>query len=476
VTLGEIFAALVLLGLLLLAGKWLRLRVALFGHLFLPSSVIAGVLALLLGPYVLGRLAAAVAGAGSRLADGAFPAAVTDVWSELPGLLIAVVFAALFLGKEIPGPRTLWRRAGPMIAHGQTLAWGEYVVGLVLVVLLLTPLFATDPMAGALIEIGFEGGHGTAAGLADTFRELGFESGADLALGLATVGVVAGVLIGTFLVNWGVRSGRLDADAIRQPDAELLAEHDEREAPPRFARTRSIDPLSVHLGFIALAIAIGWLMLQGLIWLESVTWNADGDGLALMVHIPLFPLAMLGAVPVQLALTRLGHAGALDRRLINRISGAALDALIVAALATLSLEAIGAELWPFVILATAGIAWNVFGFLVLAPRIYPRDWFPMGIANLGQGLGMTVLGLMLVRMADPDGRSGAMESFGYKQLLFEPIVGGGLFTAASLPLIHHFGAVAVLAFCSLLLAGWLVFGLLAFRRQRDSAETASGRD
>lgn len=93
-------------------------------------------------------------------------------------------------------------------------------------------------------------------------------------------------------------------------------------------------------------------MLQGIIWVESVTWNAGGDGLALMEHIPLFPLAMVGGVLVQVALARIGHAHSLDRRLVNRISGAALDVLIVSALATLSLSAVGTHIWTFLILAT----------------------------------------------------------------------------------------------------------------------------
>jgi glutamate:Na+ symporter, ESS family len=469
-SLDQIFVALTLLGLLMLAGKWLRIRVALFGRLFLPSAILAGLLALLAGPQVLGRVISRWLVEDNALAGGLFPAQALEVWSGLPALLISVVFAGLFLGKTIPGPRAIWRRAGPMVAHGQTLAWGQYVIGLLLVLVLLTPVFGVSPMAGALIEIGFEGGHGTAAGLAGTFRDLGFESGADLALSLATLGVVAGVLLGTLLVNWGVRTGRLSLQEADTVDAERFSEHDERESVPRFARTRSIDPLSVHLGFFALAIGIGWLILQGLIQLESLTWNADGEGLALMEHIPLFPLAMVGGVLVQVALMRLGHARSLDRRLINRVSGAALDVLIVSALATLSLEAVGTHIWTFLILAAAGIAWCLFGFLVLAPRMFPRDWFPMGLANFGQGIGMTVIGLLLVRMADPENKSGAMESFGYKQLLFEPVVGGGLFTALSLPLIYNFGALPVLIGCSVLMAGWLVFGLLAFGRKRMNGE------
>ncbi len=462
-TLDQIFTAAVLLGLLLLVGKWLRVHVGLFARLFLPSAILAGTLGLLLGPQGVGRLAGWLGGEEARLASGLFPESAREVWSGLPKLLISVVFAGLFLGKTIPGPRAIWRRAGPMVAHGQALAWGQYVIGLGLFLLVLGPVFGVSPMAGALIEIGFEGGHGTAAGLAATFRELGFEDGADLALGLATVGVVAGVLLGTALVNWAVRTGRLDPEAARDLDAETFSEHDEREEVPSLGDTKSIDPLSVHLGFFALAVALGWLMLRGMIWVESVTWNVGGEGLALLEHIPLFPLAMIGGVLVQVVLMRLGHAKALDRKLINRVSGAALDVLIVSALATLSLEAVGSHIWTFLILATAGILWGLVGFFVLAPRMFPRDWVPMGLANFGQGIGMTVIGLLLARMADPDNRSGTMESFGYKQLLFEPVVGGGLFTALSLPLIHSFGAVPVLIGCTILMIGWLVFGLIAFR-------------
>jgi ESS family glutamate:Na+ symporter len=463
-TLNELFAAMVILGLLMLAGKWLRVRVAFFGRLFLPSAILGGLLGLVLGPQGIGWVVSRILGSDTFFAQGLFPQSTLDIWSGLPGLLISVVFAGLFLGKIIPGLRAIWKRAGPMVAHGQTLAWGQYVIGLSLALLILTPFFGISPLSGALIEIGFEGGHGTAAGLAETFRSLGFEKGADIALALATVGVVSGVVLGTILVNWGVRTGRLSMATAMEIDTEQLSEHDEREPPPRLSQVSSIDPLSIHLSFFALAIAIGWLMLQGLIWFESVTWNAGGDGLALMEHIPLFPLAMVGGVLVQVALARIGHAHSLDRRLVNRISGAALDVLIVSALATLSLSAVGTHIWTFLILATAGIAWGLFGFLVLAPRMFPKDWFPMGLANFGQGIGMTVIGLLLVRMADPENRSGAMESFGYKQLLFEPIVGGGLFTAASMPLILHFGPLPVLIGCSVLMIGWLVFGLRNFRR------------
>lgn len=461
----DVFTALLVIGLFLVAAKWIRARVPLFQRLFLPASVIGGTLALLLGPQLLGRVVTAVDGP-AMLADGILPPVVLEVWAELPVLLISVVFAALFIGKHIPGIRQIWLVAGPQVALGQSIAWGQYVVGILLALLVLGPVFGLPPLAGALLEIGFEGGHGTAAGLSDTFEEFGFAEGTDLALGLATIGLVAGVLIGTVIINWGVRTDRISLNAAGDPIVNAreatdddLDDLDDREATDDVQS--ATDPLSVHIGFVALAIAIGWVLLEVLEAIEVATWGGD-DGLELLVHLPLFPMAMLGGVLLQLLLDRTGRTELVDRRLINRISGAALDLIIVAALGTLSLQAIGGNLAPFLVLAVAGIAWNVGAFLLLAPRIVPEYAYERGLGDFGQSMGMTVTGLLLMRIADPTNRSGGLEAFGYKQLLFEPVVGGGLFTAASVPLIAQLGAVPVLIGTSLLLVFWVVLGIRRF--------------
>ena len=114
---------------------------------------------------MLGRLAG-LAGVGAFEEGGLFGADVMSVWSELPGLLISVVFATLFLGERIPSPKRAVTLLGPQLSLGVTFGAGQYVVGILLAVVLLVPLFGVSPMFGALIEIGFEGGHGTAAGMA----------------------------------------------------------------------------------------------------------------------------------------------------------------------------------------------------------------------------------------------------------------------------------------------------------------------
>jgi len=469
-SLAEAFWAFVFIVILLLAGKLIRGKVKILQTLFLPSAIIAGALGLLLGPEILGRLTGLFLSEDSYLANGLFSTSVLDVWGQIPGLLISVVFASLFIGKSIAPPREIWRDAGPMVVHGQIIAWGQYVIGILLLLFVLAPIWNMDPLAGALIEISFEGGHGTAAGLASTFEELGFADGADLAIGLATIGVVAGVLIGTLLVNFFVRRGDLKAPGkIDSDEQEQLSAHEEREIveAEKEGSSHMVDPLSIHLGYIGLAIALGWLILEGLVVLERYTSVALGAP-ELMPHIPLFPLAMIGGVMVQLGLDYSGRARHIDRKLVNRVAGTSLDLLIVSALATISLAAIGAHFWPFVLIAVAGILWNIFAFWILARLIFKKHWVTYGMANFGQCMGMTVIGLLLIRMCDPENRTGAMHSFGYKQLLFEPVVGGGLFTAASLPLIAQFGPVAVLIFTSVIMLGWLLFGYFRFIRVRST--------
>ncbi|MGP1373614.1 MAG: sodium/glutamate symporter [Almyronema sp.] len=472
----DVFFAFIILGFLILVGRWTRQRVSLFQTLFLPSSIVAGVIALLLGPGALGALMTNLVGEAAPLAGGLFPQPILEVWSEIPGVFINIVFATIFLGEFIPPPAEIWRRASPQVAFGQSLAWGQYVVGLLLALLVLGPVFGLPPVAGTLIEVGFEGGHGTAAGMAEVFEEIGFEAGPDLAIGMATIGIVSGIIAGVLLANWGRQRGYIaqgrDLDEIPADAQERTPA--ERESPEMRERRRRhlnsllVDPLSLQFGFVGVAIAIGWIILQLLVLIETLTWNRGGDGLEIMGGIPLFPMALVGGIIVQLILERFNCQYLVSRQLMVRIGGVALDATIVAALASISLAIIARNLGAFTVLAIAGIAWNVLFFVYMAPRIIPTYWFERGIGDMGQSMGVTATGILLMRMVDPDDRSGAFESFGYKQLFFEPIVGGGLFTGAAPLLINRFGAVPVLLLTTGLLAFWLIFGFWNYKKISQS--------
>ncbi|GGE71615.1 sodium:glutamate symporter [Nesterenkonia cremea] len=445
--------AVVLLAAVMLLGKYLRVKVPAIQKLLLPSAIVAGFLGLLVGPEVLGRLGGTM-GWDWLQNGGLFTDEIYEVWGMLPGLLISVVFATLFLGARIPSPKRAAKLVGPQLSVGVAYGSGQYVVGILLALLVLAPVFGVDPLLGALIEIAFEGGHGTAAGMQPAFDDMGIPEATDLAVAMATVGLVSAILIGIAVINWGVRTGRTQVikNVSEQSDSELrgLYSDDETVHTGRMtARPSSIEPLTLHVAVVGLAIILGWLILEGLIWVEDQLWGqpgsvwpgADGEGLTLLGYVPLFPLAMIGGVLIQILLDRTGNSHLLDHETMKRIQGLALDILVVAALATISLTVI-ADYWQtFLILSVAGVAFSTFMLLYFTPRIIPAFWLERGIADFGQSMGVTATGLALLRVADPDDKSPALEAFGYKQLFFEPFFGGGLITAVSIPIMFATGSV-----------------------------------
>ena len=451
-----------ILAIILVLGKWVRIKVKLLQRLFLPTSLIAGFIALILGPEILGRLL------GRE--GGIFTSEMVEVWASLPGLLINIVFACLFIGFKLPNPQKMWRIGGPHIALGYTLSFAQYVVGILLAITIITPLFGLSPAAGALIEIAFVGGHGTAAGLQGTFTSLGFEEGYDLAIGLSTVGILAGIIVGMILINWGARNGK--SKTLSHPDEISVEEQsgiikvDNRSsAGLQTTSPMSIEPLTLHIGFVGLSIFIGFLLLEAFQWLEAVTYG-PAIGVYLFEYVPLFPFAMIGGILLQLFLSKFDRYQLVDRELINRIQGVALDFLIISAMASLSLQVIGENFIPFIILAIAGIVLNVGLFLYLGPRMIPEYWFERGLGDFGQSTGVAATGIMLMKTVDPENKSPALNAFGYKQIVFEPMVGGGLITAAAVPFIIQFGAIPVLIVSTILMIIFWIIGVKVFGKKK----------
>ena len=459
----DVLVAFAGLSLLLLAGITLRRKLRWLRQLGIPEALVAGLLGLLIGPFGPIRL---------------FPEQVYTVWAQTPGVLISLVFATLFLGQRLPSPRQLWQRAAGQTAFGMTLGCGQYLVGALLVWLVLQPLFGTNPLMACLIEVGFEGGHGTAAGMGDTFADLGLPSGEALGLAMATVGVVSAVLIGSTLVVIGRGRSWLSAPD-KQPAAGPLlqraAHSDPMSAEAKLAQEEAaglsdpigsasvtIDALTVNLALAGAAVGLGVLLKDGITRLGGALGGAATADL--LNAIPVFPLAMLGGLMVQLLLQWRRHSNLASPVVQASVGSLAMDVLITAAMASLNLPMLEDNWLPFLLLALAGLAWNVAAFLLLARRFFRDHWFERAIADFGQGTGVTATGLLLLRMADPLGRSRAMESFSFKQLVFEPFLGGGLITALAPIALASWGLPRFNAVAFLLTVASIAFGLWIGRR------------
>ncbi len=446
--------------LLLAAGHLLRMNMRILRKLYLPSAVIGGLLGLILIQVL-------------RAVGAEVPYAWTAGWTSLPGFLINVVFACLFLGVSIPGLGELWRRAGPQLAYGQVVAWGQYVVGVGLVIIILAPVWGVPGMFGGVIPVGFEGGHGTAAGMAATFEEYGWPEGRDIGLASATAGILSAVIVGMALINWASRKGythrERDPEAIEEDYGISVIPVDRRpEAGRLTVRSGAVEAFSLHIAVVGIAILIGVGIKQALVAAGGL--SGSDTALEIMSAFPLFPLCMIGGIIIQLLEDRFDKHHLIDLGLTKRIQNSALDFLVIAAIATINIYAVAALLVPFLIVVTAAILWNVFCVTVLARRMLPNAWFERSIAEMGQSMGVTATGLLLLRVVDPEYKSPAADAFASKQLLHEPFMGGGIWTGAAIPLLATVGMWPVFVIAS----GAVFFWLVAIKFMKSLGRTAAG--
>lgn len=414
---------------LLLVGLFLRVKLKLLQVLYIPAAISGGLVGL-----------AALQG-GSTVAEAlgvtstALPAEwLTEQLKTWPGFLIAVVFAGLFLDKPARPFAQILRgaaRQGNMvwiISLGQV-GLGFLAVWLIIEPLQLHPFEGPVPIYfGQLIEAGFVGGHGTSAALGGVYEKLGYPAAKDLAFFMATVGLIYSVASGMFFVNLAVRRGWTRMGKVEIPQVSgLEARHLAEEIGLGKVSAEVLDPLVFQGIILATAFALG-LGMQQLFELGVQKLGLNFGGL------PLFMFTLLGGWLVRDAMRLLGIGDLIDPATIGRLVAAAMEYLIVAAIASLNLTLVIQSIVPLSILLLVAFVWTTVCLLLIGRRLLPAAyWFELGIINHGMATGVTASGLMLLRIIDKDFDSGAAEDYALAAPLSAPFVGGGMLTVIAFP-------------------------------------------
>ena len=441
-----------ILSVLLVAGKILRVQIPLLQKLYLPSSIVGGLLGLLLVTCFREHV----------------PESLTDEMRQMPGFLINVIFATLFLGGGVPKIRNLAASVLPQLTLAQIVVWGQYVVGVGLAGFLLVPAFKVSPAFGNLLELGFEGGHGTVGGMSEAFKAHGWKDGIALGYTVATAGMICGIALGMCLVNWAYARGYIKT--VRPFGKRSLNERrgiHPKDARPSAGRQTvlpdSVDSLAWHIAIVGIAVLIGFGILQGCKAAEIALFPEAKT--RLFLGFPMFPLCMVGGALLQIVARLVKVDLLVDREQMTRISGAALDYLALSAVTTIQLSVVVANWMPLTIMVVAGIVWTVFAVMFFSPRLFKEAWFERGIAEFGQATGVTATGLLLLRTVDPDSKTIAAASFAGKQLLHEPAM--NLWVALAFALVLTIGWMPVFLVSVAMLAIWIGVSIFLIRRRKS---------
>lgn len=392
-----LFTDIGLISLLLLAGTIIRANVKIVQQMFLPASIIAGLLALAFGPGGLDWLP------------------FSDQMGTYPGILIAIIFGTL----PLLSPRIDWKaiktRVGSMWAYSQlamVLMWGS---GLLFAVLFLNPFW--DDLHdgfGLLLAAGFVGGHGTAAAIGDTFAQNGWEDAKSLAMTSATIGIISSILIGILFIKRGSSKGHTSflasfSELPNELRTGLIPPGQRVKSETDTVSSISIDPYVFHLSIVTI-IALGGYYLSQL-----------GESLLPNVAIPAFSLAFLVGLVVKKIMNVTNTEKYMSTAVIDRISGSATDILVAFGIGSISISVVVDNAVPLILLFIFGLFYAFMFFSIFSKRFFEEYWFEKGIFTWGWTTGTVAMGMALLRIVDPKSESKTLDDYGLAYIPIAPV-------------------------------------------------------
>lgn len=386
-TAWSVFIDLGFISLLLLIGTVLRAKIKILQHLFLPASLIAGLLGLALGPKGLAVIP------------------FSENLSTYAGILIAVVFASLPFTSRVTAFKDVAKNVGNMWAVAQSVTILQWALGLIFALSVLNWVFGPLPSGfGLMLAAGFVGGHGTAAAIASGFGDQ-WEGAASLGMTAATVGIVTAIVGGIIIVKWETKRGntaflRSFNDLPRELRTGIIAPQNRQSVGSSPVSTMSIDPLIYHAGLLIAIATAGHFIAT---WAGSVLPG---------VTLPVFSVAFVIGYAVLLVLRRLKADRHFDKALFERTSGSSTDLLVAFGIASINPAVVVDYAVPLALLLLFGIGTLLVMYRFLAPGFFREHRVEQSIFTWGWSTGTVAMGIALLRIVDPDLKSRTLDYYG----------------------------------------------------------------
>lgn len=386
-----------LIGVLLLIGTYLRVKIRLLRRFLIPAAVVGGAIGLVLGPQVIGLIQI----------DSARMLGYAPV-------LLQVVFAGLFIGRRVPRPGEIIKIGGAQTAFAVIANFMQIAIGMAVV--LVFALFAVKlhPGFGMQLVLAFQGGVGIPTSFAPMYEAMGWVAGEAQAVGetAAVAGLLLAIIVGIVLANVGARRGFTEnkVESVSLKASSSLHSMDSRPSMGRaVVKSDAVSPLAYSFGFLGLALLSGY-------WLKGLAVTLYNP----LKFVPPFAFALVTGLLIQVVLQGSRLDAYVDRGSVMSLQGFALDVLIVAAISALSLRVVVAFAAPLLVMLAAGLLWSLWWVMWLAPRLLPGAWFEKALAEFGQGVGSAPSALLLLRTVDPGLQTDAADAFAIKMFLTSP--------------------------------------------------------
>lgn len=379
------------MSLLLIIAQFMRAKIKFLQNFFIPSSLLAGIMGLLLGPQFAGIIP----------------------WSGKIGsyayMLICVMFGGLFLGKqETMSVKKIFKEVGDSFCvnmAAEFICFGSaLLIGGALIVLIFPGVF---PQISLLLPSGFCGGHGYASTIGTALNTL-LQRDDCVVIGqtFATMGLLTGIFLGVACINYAARKGctRFVKSAKSLPEdcltgivpAEKRSSMGEETINPM-----SMDPLAWHFALTLLATMAGYLFYD---WYKQYLPN---------IELPVMCLTMIAGVILQTILNHTPFRDSVDAHVTGRIGSMLTDYLVGFGVASISITVVMEFIGPILLLCLLGIVTPFVFVFFIGRKLFHNFWFERSIFIFGWITGVVAIGVTLLRIVDPEGKSGTLNDYGY---------------------------------------------------------------
>ena len=392
-----LFTDLGIIFLLLLAGKFIRVKVRIIQKLFIPPSLIAGVLGLTFGPNGLGWLP------------------FSDNIGTYPAILIAAVFAALAISSEEIKVREVAHRVGPLWVYsqfGMLFQWAVMgLAGLTIFKLLWPEL---NDAFGIMLPTGFYGGHGTAAAIGSAFESLGWDEAASLGMTTATIGVILALIGGLFIIKIATRKGETSylaqfEDLPNELRSGLMPKEKRSPSGEETISPISMDSLTFHIALVVAAAFGGYLFSKGV----KAAWPK--------LELPVFSCAFVVGLAINIFCRKSGVSEYIDNKTVSSISSFATDLLVAFGVSAIKLDVVVKYAVPLLVLLVIGTAVTLVTVFYFGKHLNEKNWFEKSIFAWGWWTGTMAMGIALLRIVDPKMHSKALDDYALAYLPCAPV-------------------------------------------------------
>lgn len=384
---------------LLLIGQLIRAKVKIIQQLFIPPSLLAGLLGLAFGPNGLDFLP------------------LSNQVGTYAAVLIALVFGVLPLSSPKVSAKEVAGRVGPMWAYaqlGMLLQWALAGLFGLFVLKLIWP--ELNDSFGIMLSTGFYGGHGTAAAIGNAYANAtpAWEEAQSLGMTTATVGVVCAIVGGLMFIKWATKNKQTAfiSDFAQLPN-ELrtgLIPRDKRESSGDVTTSSiSIECYTFHMAIAFFIAFVGYAI------------SVAVKGYYPKLELPVFSCAFVVGLLFKKFMEVTKSNEYLCTKTTQRLGSMFTDILVACGVAAIKLGVVVKYALPLIVLIVFGVVMVCFIVFFFGKKLSKTYWFERSIFAWGWWTGTMAMGIALIRIVDPKLASKAMDDFALAYLPIAPV-------------------------------------------------------